>query len=74
MSVLKPTETLGLTDVQEWLESLGLSLETEEEKPIQDQLRDGILLCQLVNKIKPGSVENVSVLTATSRSVVWIQS
>ena len=60
MSVSKAPETLGLGEFREWLESLGLPLEAEEENPLQRQLGDGVLLCQLVNKIKPGSVDNVS--------------
>ena len=61
MSVSKAPETLGLGEFREWLESLGLSLEAEEENPLQRQLGDGVLLCQLINKIKAGSVENVSI-------------
>lgn len=51
--------TLGLNDVRDWMESLGLSLQPEQTLPLKDQLRDGVLLCQLVNKIRPGSVELV---------------
>ena len=61
MSVSKAPETFGLGEFREWLESLGLSLDAEEESPLQRQLGDGVLLCQLVNKIKPRSVENVSI-------------
>ncbi len=52
---------LSLPELREWLEGLGISLLPEEDTPVREQLRDGILLCQLVNKIRPGSVDTVSV-------------
>ena len=70
MSVSKAPETLGLGEFREWLESLGLPLEVEEENPLQRQLGDGVLLCQLVNKIKPGSVENVSIFRRSTATEV----
>lgn len=54
------TPSLGLSELREWLETLGLSLVPEEDTPVKEQLRDGVLLCQLVNKLRPGSVETVS--------------
>ena len=57
---MSSTEPSDVNDVREWLEALGLPLETEEVRPLAEQLRDGGLLCQLVNRIRPGSVENVS--------------
>ena len=53
--------TLGLNEIREWMEHLGLSVQPEQHRPFKEQLRDGILLCQLVNKIRPGSVEQVSI-------------
>ena len=47
----------------EWMSSLGVSLagrgEGDSEETCRNGLRDGVALCHLVNKIKPGSVENV---------------
>lgn len=61
-STTTQSPSLGLSDLREWLESLGLTLLPEQDTPVKEQLRDGILLCQLVNKIRPGSVETVSKL------------
>ncbi|XP_064394125.1 rho guanine nucleotide exchange factor 7-like isoform X2 [Halichondria panicea] len=55
------TPSLGLSELREWLETLGLSLVPEEDTPVKEQLRDGVLLCQLVNKLRPGSVETIKV-------------
>lgn len=52
-------ESISLQDLQEWLGALGLEVEPEDERPLPDQLRDGVVLCQLVNRIKPNSVEVV---------------
>lgn len=60
MSSTKPPEVLDVRDLREWLEALGLTVEAEEERPLREQISDGVLLCQLVNRIKPGSVETVS--------------
>lgn len=62
MSGAKPPDSLGPHELAEWLEALGLPVEGEDESRLRDQLVDGVLLCQLVNKIKPGSVEIVSPL------------
>ena len=52
----------------EWMTSLGVSLpergEGDGEESSRNGLRDGVALCHLVNKIKPGSVENVRTLFA----------
>ena len=61
MSGTKPPDAIDTQDLQEWVEALGLPLEpAEDDRALRNQLRDGIFLCQLVNRIKPGSVENVS--------------
>ncbi|KAL5476258.1 hypothetical protein EMCRGX_G026181 [Ephydatia muelleri] len=51
------TKHLDEAELHEWITTLGLSLDPDDS--IQEQLRDGILLCQLVNRIKPGSVDNI---------------
>ena len=70
-------KTVGLPELSEWLESLGL-LDVGEpgdaggganggsnsggnsgEEEFRNKLRDGIALCQLVNKVRPGYVDNV---------------
>ena len=58
MTSTKLLEAASEADLHEWITTLGLSLDPEDS--LQEQLRDGILLCQLVNRIKPGSVDNVS--------------
>ena len=52
-------ESLSLADVQEWLCAMGFEVEAVDEGSVTEQLRDGVLLCQLVNRIKPNSVEVV---------------
>ena len=59
MSVGKNYPQLCEDDFQEWLVSLSLLSSVAEEKPFREQIRDGVILCQLVNKIRPGSVETV---------------
>ena len=51
---------LSSGDLQEWLNQLSLA-EGASEGSFQDRLRDGVLLCRLVNKIKPNSIENVCI-------------
>ena len=53
---------LTLTDVREWAQALGIEAASaaEDEAAVAEHLRDGVLLCHLVNKIRPGSVELVS--------------
>ena len=53
-------ESVSLADLQEWFLAMGVEMGAEEETAIAERLRDGVLLCQLVNKIRPGSVELVS--------------
>lgn len=74
MSASGSTSTLSLSDLREWLEALGLTLAPEDDTPLKEQLRDGILLCHLVNKIRPGSVESVSrdfIMTGQFRTCHW---
>ena len=59
---------LGLEEFEEWLEGLGVmpaptqegSVSSDKHTPLMERLRDGIFLCQLINVIRPGSVEEVS--------------
>lgn len=51
----------GLEELVEWLEGLGLAPAAgDQDLPLQKRLRDGIFLCQLVNRVRPGAVEEVS--------------
>ena len=67
-------KTVGLPELKEWLLYLGLLDSSEQVSGVgdgngggggdgdgafQNRLRDGIVLCQLVNKIRPGSIDNV---------------
>lgn len=48
-------------DLYEWMLQLGASLRPEEQAGMfSSQLRDGVALCHLVNRLRPGSVEDVS--------------
>lgn len=38
---------------QAWIESV---LNEKFSKPFEDELKDGILLCRLINQLSPGSV------------------
>lgn len=51
--------SLGPEELEEWLLGLGVLPPTDREMSIHDRLRDGIALCQLVNRVKPGSVDEV---------------
>ena len=44
----------------QWLEALDLISGDEETGSLPDLLSDGTILCRLANRIKPGSIENVS--------------
>lgn len=50
-------------DLRQWMTELGieanLNSEEEEEIDFRKWLRDGVVLCQLINCIRPGSVEEV---------------
>lgn len=52
-------ESLTLSDLQEWFVAMGLEVEADDKGSVAEQLRDGVLLCQLVNRIKSNSVEVV---------------
>ena len=59
MSRSEKGESVNEQDLEEWLRALGLDVEPEHERPMAEQLRDGVVLCQLVNRIKPNCVETV---------------
>lgn len=63
MSFATKGHQLGEGDVRNWLEQLSLLPSPSGEEaslPVRKLIRDGVLLCQLVNKIRPGSVDTVS--------------
>ncbi|KAA0195209.1 Transgelin [Fasciolopsis buskii] len=43
----------------EWIEAI-LGTNLDRSKPYEDILRDGVILCKLINKIKPGSVKKIN--------------
>uniref|UniRef100_A0A0X3PAW3 Transgelin n=1 Tax=Schistocephalus solidus TaxID=70667 RepID=A0A0X3PAW3_SCHSO len=46
-------------DVLTWIEQL-LEIKLERSKIYEDILRDGVILCKVINKIKPGSVKKIN--------------
>ena len=46
-------------EIHDWLNNAGLLPEHNRDASFADLLKDGISLCRLINKIKPGSVLNV---------------
>ena len=46
-------------EIHEWLNNAGLLPEHNKDASFADLLKDGISLCRLINRIKPGSVVNV---------------
>ena len=54
--------TLGPEELEEWLLGMGVLpplAEGDRETGIQLRLRDGVALCQLINRVRPGSVDEV---------------
>ncbi len=51
-----------LTEAQlkAWMTELDVSIDTNEDVEFKDCLRDGVVLCLLVNQVKAGSVDEVS--------------
>ncbi|XP_032454323.1 muscle-specific protein 20 isoform X14 [Nasonia vitripennis] len=46
-------------EAQEWIESI-IGNKFPAGLPIEDVLKDGVVLCELMNKIKPGSINKVN--------------
>lgn len=46
-------------EIYDWLNNAGLLPEHNRDASFSDLLKDGISLCRLINRIKPGSVVNV---------------
>lgn len=45
----------------DWVESMtGVALPTATDHAFRGALRDGVLLCQLLNKLRPGLISRVS--------------
>ena len=51
---------LGEQEVCEWMLQLGVLNPDEQNKEFRSQLRDGVVLCHLANRLHPGIVETVS--------------
>lgn len=66
---------LGPEELGEWLASLGIlsSAESERDTPIQERLGDGIALCQLVNRVGAGSVDEVRTLASDGEHRIYIR-
>lgn len=45
-------------EAQKWIETL-LGIKFPEGVPYEDVLRDGVILCEVMNKLAPGSVHKV---------------
>lgn len=56
---MSKTRQLTEEQLKAWITELGVSLIRNEERDFKDCLRDGVVLCQLVNQVKPGSVDEV---------------
>lgn len=57
---MSKTRQLTEDQLKTWLGELGINVTLNEDEDFQDGLRDGVVLCQLVNQVKPGSVDEVS--------------
>ena len=50
---------MGEQEMYEWMLQLGV-LSPDEQTDFRSQLRDGVVLCHLANRLHPGIVETVS--------------
>lgn len=46
-------------DVLNWIEAI-MESKLDRSKPYEDLLRDGVVLCKLMNKLQPGSVKKIN--------------
>lgn len=58
----EPQTSADVEVIGQWLEALGLISADEETGSLPEILADGTVLCRLANRIKPRSVENVSLV------------
>jgi hypothetical protein len=58
----KAQRQLEEQELDQWIRSLGVELvnKPDDKDGFHDALRDGIVLCRLVNVIRPNSVDDVS--------------
>jgi len=59
-------------EAQEWIESI-LEIKFPAGQAYEDVLKDGVVLCKLMNKIKPGSVAKINETGATFKLMENIQ-
>ncbi|VDP53344.1 unnamed protein product [Schistosoma curassoni] len=45
--------------VLDWIEAV-LGTKVDRSKPYEEVLKDGVLLCKVINKLKPGSVKRIN--------------
>ena len=57
---MSKTRQLTEEQLKAWIAELEVTFSTNENENFKDGLRDGVILCQLVNKVKAGSVDEVS--------------
>ncbi|XP_065887458.1 rho guanine nucleotide exchange factor 7-like isoform X2 [Dysidea avara] len=50
----------SVEEIHDWLNALGLLPEHDVDAVLGNLLKDGISLCRLVNRLKPGTVTNIS--------------
>ena len=67
---VEPQTSADVEVIGQWLEALGLISADEETGSLPEILSDGTVLCRLANRIKPRSVENVSLLLG--RWCAWL--
>lgn len=56
----KGKQTVDEAQIEQWMKELGVDIGPPDyDGSFRDALRDGIALCQLVNVIRPNSVDEV---------------
>ena len=57
----KGKQTVDEAQIEQWMKELGVDIGPPDyDGSFRDALRDGVALCQLVNVIRPNSVEEVA--------------